>query len=159
MSRFSHFIKSICCKFIWENVTQSDEYLNYGLRVSYNISLTIEKSGKPHTIGEKWILPAVEEVLQTVLRKSSSNIIKRISLSQHFELINWFEVMNIKKLLYCEIICKGHISLYNWVSQLYLGMKYYNWHIFDYESRNQVLPFTIDFTIYAEGESIFQVMK
>jgi hypothetical protein len=38
-----------------------------GLRDSYNISLLIAKSGKPHTIGEELILPAVSEVLHTVL--------------------------------------------------------------------------------------------
>ncbi|CAH1969146.1 unnamed protein product [Acanthoscelides obtectus] len=54
-----------------------------GLRVSYNISLLIAKSGKPHTIGEKLILPAVEEVLKTVLHKPASDIIKRIPLSNN----------------------------------------------------------------------------
>ena len=33
-----------------------------GLRASYNISLLIAESWKPHTIGEQFILPAVEEV-------------------------------------------------------------------------------------------------
>ncbi|CAH1978922.1 unnamed protein product [Acanthoscelides obtectus] len=47
-----------------------------GLRASYNISLLIAKSGKPYTIG-KLILPAVEEVLKTVLYKPVSDIIKR----------------------------------------------------------------------------------
>ncbi|KAJ8937096.1 hypothetical protein NQ318_011491 [Aromia moschata] len=51
------------------------------LRASYNISLLIAKSGKPHTIGEKLILPAIEEVLKTVLHKPASDIIKRIPLS------------------------------------------------------------------------------
>ncbi|CAH1957660.1 unnamed protein product [Acanthoscelides obtectus] len=54
-----------------------------GLRASYNISLLIAKSGKPHTIGEKLILPAVEEVLKTVLHKPVSDIIKRIPLSNN----------------------------------------------------------------------------
>ncbi|CAH1984798.1 unnamed protein product [Acanthoscelides obtectus] len=57
---------------------------NYdGLRASYNISLLIAKSGKPHTIGEKLILPAVEEVLKTVLHKPASDIIERIPLSNN----------------------------------------------------------------------------
>ncbi|CAH2001640.1 unnamed protein product, partial [Acanthoscelides obtectus] len=54
-----------------------------GLRASYNISLLIAKSGKPHTIGEKLILPAVEEVLKTDLHKPASDIIKRIPLSNN----------------------------------------------------------------------------
>ncbi|CAH2007401.1 unnamed protein product [Acanthoscelides obtectus] len=54
-----------------------------GLRASYNISLLIAKSGKPHTIGEKLILPAVEEVLKTVLHKPASDIMKRIPLSNN----------------------------------------------------------------------------
>ncbi|CAH1996675.1 unnamed protein product [Acanthoscelides obtectus] len=54
-----------------------------GLRASYNISLLIAKSGKAHTIGEKLILPAVEEVLKTVLHKPASDIIKRIPLSNN----------------------------------------------------------------------------
>ncbi|CAH2005808.1 unnamed protein product [Acanthoscelides obtectus] len=54
-----------------------------GLRASYNITLLIAKSGKPHTIGEKLILPAVEEVLKTVLHKPASDIVKRIPLSNN----------------------------------------------------------------------------
>ncbi|CAH2005810.1 unnamed protein product [Acanthoscelides obtectus] len=54
-----------------------------GLRASYNISLLIAKSGKPHTIGQKLILPAVEKVLKTVLHKPASDIIKGIPLSNN----------------------------------------------------------------------------
>lgn len=54
-----------------------------GLRASYNISLLIAKSGKPHTIGEELILPAVSEVLSTVLHKSPHDIIKTIPLSNN----------------------------------------------------------------------------
>ena len=38
-----------------------------GLLASYNLSLMIAKKGKPLTIGEELILPAVKEVLNTVL--------------------------------------------------------------------------------------------
>uniref|UniRef100_A0A5S6QFW0 DUF4371 domain-containing protein n=1 Tax=Trichuris muris TaxID=70415 RepID=A0A5S6QFW0_TRIMR len=52
-----------------------------GLRTSYEISLLIAKSGKPHTIGEELILPAVSAVLRTVLHQPPQNIIKKIPLS------------------------------------------------------------------------------
>jgi hypothetical protein len=51
-----------------------------GLRASYNISLLIAKSGKPHSIGEELMLPAVSEVLRTVLHKPPADIIKKIPL-------------------------------------------------------------------------------
>ncbi|XP_013927350.1 PREDICTED: protein ZBED8-like, partial [Thamnophis sirtalis] len=54
-----------------------------GLRASYNISMLIAKSGKPHTIGEKLILPAISEVLSIVLHKSPHDIIKTIPLSNN----------------------------------------------------------------------------
>lgn len=54
-----------------------------GLHASYNISLLIAKSGKPHTIGEELILPAVSEVIRTVLHKPASDIIRRIPLSNN----------------------------------------------------------------------------
>ena len=38
-----------------------------GLLASYNLSLMTAKKDKPHTIGEELILPAVKEVLNTVL--------------------------------------------------------------------------------------------
>ncbi|CAH2020988.1 unnamed protein product [Acanthoscelides obtectus] len=53
------------------------------LRASYNISLLIAKAGIPHTIGEKLILPALEEVSKTVLHKPASDIIKRIPLNKN----------------------------------------------------------------------------
>lgn len=52
-----------------------------GLRASYNISLLIAKTGKPHTIGEDLILPAVKEVITTVLHKPAADIIRKIPLS------------------------------------------------------------------------------
>ena len=46
------------------------------LLASYNLSLMIAKKGKPHTIGEELILPAVKEVLNAVLHhKTCSSVI------------------------------------------------------------------------------------
>ena len=53
------------------------------LKASYNISLLIAKVGKPHTIGEELILPAVKEVIKTVLHKSPEQVIKSIPLSDN----------------------------------------------------------------------------
>lgn len=52
-----------------------------GLRASYNISLLIAQTGKPHTIGEELILPAIKEVITTVLHKPAADIIRKIPLS------------------------------------------------------------------------------
>lgn len=54
-----------------------------GIRASFNISLMIAKAGKPHTIGEELILPAVAEVLRTVLHSSPHDILKKIPLSNN----------------------------------------------------------------------------
>lgn len=43
----------------------------------------IAKSGLPHTIGERLIIPAISEVIGTVLHKPVSDIIKKISLSNN----------------------------------------------------------------------------
>ena len=47
--------------------TSSSKNSDGDLKASYNISLLIAKAGKPHTIGEELILPAVKEVIKTVL--------------------------------------------------------------------------------------------
>ena len=52
-----------------------------GLVASYNISLLIGKTGKPQTIGEKLILPAMQEVVTTVLHVNARSIIQSIPLS------------------------------------------------------------------------------
>ncbi|CAH1979558.1 unnamed protein product [Acanthoscelides obtectus] len=119
-----------------------------GLRASYNISLLIAKSGKPHTIGEKLILPAVEEVLKTVLHKPASDIIKRIPLSNNTVERRIDEMSSDIEASYV-IICKRPISLYNWTSQLYLIMQQI------YEE----LLFARTLITDTKGESIFHVLK
>ena len=52
-----------------------------GLVASYNISLLIAKTGKPHTIGEKLILPAIQEVVTTVMHANGRSVVQSIPLS------------------------------------------------------------------------------
>ncbi|CAH2019737.1 unnamed protein product [Acanthoscelides obtectus] len=77
-----------------------------GLRASCNISLLIAKSGKPHTIGEKLILPAVEEVLKTVLHKPASDIIKTIPLSNNID-----EMSSDIESFFCNYLQTTHFSI------------------------------------------------
>ena len=62
--------------------TEANRQNNDGLRASYNISRLIAKAGKPHTIGEELLLPAISEVLSTVLLKSPTEILSSIPLSR-----------------------------------------------------------------------------
>ena len=64
-------------------LTSSSKNSDDGLKASYHISLMITKAGKPHTIGEELILPAVKEVIKTVLHKSPEKVIKSIPLSDN----------------------------------------------------------------------------
>jgi uncharacterized protein (UPF0305 family) len=63
--------------------SSTPQRIDDGLKASYNISLLIAKSGSPHTVGERLILPAIEEVLKTVLHKPASNVLKKIPLSNN----------------------------------------------------------------------------
>ena len=51
------------------------------LVVSYNNSLLIAKTGKPHTIGEKLILPTIQEAVTTVMHANGRSVIQSIPLS------------------------------------------------------------------------------
>ncbi|GBP20415.1 Protein FAM200B [Eumeta japonica] len=82
-----------------------------GLRVSYNISLLIAKSGKPHTIGEQLILPAVEEVSKTVLHKSSFDILKRVPLSDNTVQRRIVEMSSDVESFLCDYIRTTHFSI------------------------------------------------
>ncbi|CAH1997430.1 unnamed protein product [Acanthoscelides obtectus] len=74
--------------------------------------LTISpKSGKPHTIGEKLILPAVEEVLKTVLHKPASDIIKRIPLSNNTVERRIDEMSSDIESFLCNYLQTAHFSI------------------------------------------------
>ncbi|XP_072378803.1 zinc finger MYM-type protein 6-like [Diabrotica undecimpunctata] len=55
-----------------------------GLLASYKVSFLIAKSGKPHTIGEELILPAVKEIVDTMLVPSqASQVTDAVPLSNN----------------------------------------------------------------------------
>ncbi|KFD50095.1 hypothetical protein M514_09055 [Trichuris suis] len=54
-----------------------------GLAASYRISLLIAKAGKPHTIGEELIMPAIAEILEAVLHQNARDVTRKIPLSNH----------------------------------------------------------------------------
>ena len=58
--------------------TSSSKDSDDGLNDSYNISLMIAKAGKPTTIGEELILPAVKEVIKSALHTSLEQVINRL---------------------------------------------------------------------------------
>ncbi|GFQ84436.1 SCAN domain-containing protein 3 [Trichonephila clavata] len=74
-----------------------------GLQASYDISLLISKTGKPHTIREYLILPAVKEVITTadIIQKipvRNSSVQRRIDeMAEHIEesLCNHLQNMSI----------------------------------------------------------------
>ena len=61
--------------------TTSSQQSTAGLRASYKLSQLIAKMGNSYTIWEKLLLPAISEVISTVLHKSLSSIIKSIPFS------------------------------------------------------------------------------
>ncbi|KAG8231017.1 hypothetical protein J437_LFUL010939 [Ladona fulva] len=74
------FIKQPTLAKLFSTATSQD---GDGLLSSYNILLMIAKLGKPHTIGEELIIPAISEVMSIVLHKPVSDIMKKISLSNN----------------------------------------------------------------------------
>ncbi|CAH2010239.1 unnamed protein product [Acanthoscelides obtectus] len=125
-----------------------------GLRASYNISLLIAKSGKPHTIGEKIILPAVEEVLKTVLHKPASDIIKRIPLSNNTVERGIDEMSSDIESFLCNYLQTNHFSIQ--LDDIIIGI--YVRFIMNQEIYEELL-FARTLITDTKGESIFHVLK
>ncbi|KFD64075.1 hypothetical protein M514_23785 [Trichuris suis] len=51
------------------------------LSTSYKISLLIAQTGKPHTIGEELLIPAIAEAVETVLQQRGRDVTNKIPLS------------------------------------------------------------------------------
>jgi len=131
-----------------------------GLIASYNISLLIARSGKPHTIGEELSLPAVREVLHTVLHKSPDQIIKAILLSDSSVQRRVDEMAaNIEETL-CNILVTTEFSLQLDESNLpgnYSLLLAYVLFVKD-EKLVQELLFARELKTCTKGESVFNVV-
>ncbi|CAH1985041.1 unnamed protein product [Acanthoscelides obtectus] len=132
-----------------------------GLRASHNISLLIAKSGKPRTIGEKLILPALEEVLKTVLHKPASDIIKRIPLSNNSVERRIDEMSSDIESFLCNYLQTTHFSIQLDESTLpdnaALLLAYVRF-IMNQEIYEELL-FARTLITDTKGESIFHVLK
>ncbi|CAH1990853.1 unnamed protein product [Acanthoscelides obtectus] len=132
-----------------------------GLRASYNISLLIAKSGIPHTIGDKLILPAVEQVLKTVLHKPASDIIKRIPLSNNTVERRIDEMSSDIESFLCNYLQTTHFSIQLDKSTLpdnaALLLAYVRF-IMNQEIYEELL-FARTLITDTKGESIFHVLK
>ncbi|XP_076058608.1 zinc finger BED domain-containing protein 5-like [Oratosquilla oratoria] len=62
-------------------LTQKVAKIDGGMLASYKISNLIAKVGKPHTIGESLIMPAVAIVLSTIKKQSPHEVTSVIPLS------------------------------------------------------------------------------
>ena len=82
-----------------------------GLIASYNISLLIAKCGKPHTIGEMLILPAISEAISTVMHQDASSVVKSIPLSNNSVSRRIDEMaLNVEQQL-CEVLQTTEFAL------------------------------------------------
>jgi hypothetical protein len=132
-----------------------------GLRASYNISLLIAKSGKPHTIGEELILPAVSEVLSTVLHQQPHDIIRKIPLSNNSVQRRIDEMAENVEDTLCSILRTTEFALQLDESTLpgndSLLLAYVRF-VKD-ESLAQEMLFAKQLETDTKGESIFRVVK
>ncbi|GFX70450.1 SCAN domain-containing protein 3 [Trichonephila clavipes] len=132
-----------------------------GLQAPYNISLLIGKSGKSHTIGEELILPAIEEVLKTVIPESASDIIRRIPLSNNTVQRRIEELSQDVESFLCDCLQTTHFSLqldesaFPGNESLLLAYVHF---IMDQEHHEEIL-FARTLTTDTKGESIFNVLK
>ncbi|KAJ8895822.1 hypothetical protein PR048_001160 [Dryococelus australis] len=134
---------------------------NVGLRVSYKISLLIAKSGKSHTIGDQLILPAIEEVLKTILHKPAYDVLKRIPLS-HNTVQRRIDEMSydVESFLY-NYLQTTHFPIQLYESTLpgneALLLAYVSF-VMDQETHKELL-FPRTLTTDTKGKSIFNVLR
>lgn len=131
-----------------------------GLHASYNISLLIARSGKPHTIGEELILPAIREVLHTVVHKSPDQIIKVIPFSDNSVQRRVGEMAENTEETLCNIFATINLD-FSQMSPLYeeMNLLLAYVHFIKDEKLVQELLFARQLKTDAKGESVFNVVE
>jgi len=82
-----------------------------GLLASYKVSLLVAKCGKPHTIGETLILPAVEAILKSMTNLNVTDITSSIALSNNTVSRRIDEMAYDVKIKLCDILKITKFSL------------------------------------------------
>ena len=101
-----------------------------GFIMSYNLSKLIANTGKAHVIGEELILPAIKEVLETVLHHlAASSVIKNIPLSNDTVRRRIDEIAEDVKTSLCRNKPNFQYKLMNHHCQ---EMRLYYWHMFGF---------------------------
>jgi hypothetical protein len=132
-----------------------------GLQASYNISLLIAKSGKPHTSGEQLFLPAIGEVLKTVLHKPANDILKRIPFSNNTVQRRTDEMNDDVESFLCNYLQTTHFSIQLDESTLPANealLLAYVRYVINQEIHEELL-FARTLTTDTKGESIFNVLR
>ena len=121
----------------------------------------IAKSGKPHTIGEELILPAISEVLRTILHKPPYDTMKIIPLSNTSVQRRIDEMADIVEDILCTILRTTEFALQLDESTLpgndSLLLTYVRF-IKD-ENLFQELLFAKQLETDTKGESIFRIVE
>ncbi|GCC24501.1 hypothetical protein chiPu_0002902 [Chiloscyllium punctatum] len=132
-----------------------------GLVASYNIAKLIAKCGKPHSVGESLVPPAIAEVLSTVLHQEPSMTIKRIPLSNNSmrrridEMASNVEdklcfLLILKEIvlqIYGSTICRNQALLLRYV------------RFIDKNEIREELLFALDLPTDTKGKTIFDCVK
>ncbi|XP_023220930.1 SCAN domain-containing protein 3-like [Centruroides sculpturatus] len=108
-----------------------------GLKTSYSISLNIAKKGKPYTIDEEIIIPAIKDVIENVMKKDFQLVLKCIPLSANTvqryieEMANDVERTLTSELQHCKFAIQLDESTFRSSNLLIAYVKFHSLYLND----------------------------
>ena len=134
-----------------------------GQLASYNLSLLIAKSGHPFTSGEKLVLPAIKEVISTVLIQDPTSVIQTIPLSNDSVARRINEMGSNVENQICDILKTSTFSLQLDETSTFDGNALLMAYVRYINPRTRELSEELLFSQYLEtdckGQSIFNTIK